>query len=120
MRELRRPSDKLCIAIESQRTIFAFLRITSAAKLAAWNAHTVVNAGVEKDTSMNCPLAVAPIRILVVDDHCVVREGLTILLDRDDGTTYDRTLDFWSTMARAIEKACPSAAALPSPLLTRW
>jgi DNA-binding NarL/FixJ family response regulator len=36
---------------------------------------------------MNCALAVPPIRILVVDDHCVVREALAVLLDRDDGMT---------------------------------
>jgi DNA-binding NarL/FixJ family response regulator len=51
------------------------------------SAHTAVIAGVEKDTSMNCALATPPIRILVVDDHCLVREGLTVLLDRDDGMT---------------------------------
>ena len=26
-----------------------------------------------------------PIRVLVVDDHCIVREGLAVLLDRDSG-----------------------------------
>jgi DNA-binding NarL/FixJ family response regulator len=41
----------------------------------------------ERDISMNCPLALPIIRILVVDDHGVVREGLTVLLDRDDGMT---------------------------------
>jgi DNA-binding NarL/FixJ family response regulator len=40
---------------------------------------------VEKDTSMNCALEAPPIRILMVDDHCVVREGLAALLDRDNG-----------------------------------
>jgi DNA-binding NarL/FixJ family response regulator len=30
-------------------------------------------------------LTASPVRILVVDDHCVVREGLTVLLDRNDG-----------------------------------
>jgi DNA-binding NarL/FixJ family response regulator len=45
----------------------------------------VVNAGVEKDTSVTCALAVLPIRILVVDDHSVVREGLTFLLSRHTG-----------------------------------
>jgi DNA-binding NarL/FixJ family response regulator len=39
----------------------------------------------EKDTSMNCALAVLPTRILVVDDHSVVRAGLTLLLNRDNG-----------------------------------
>jgi DNA-binding NarL/FixJ family response regulator len=34
---------------------------------------------------MSCALGVLPIRVLVVDDHCVVREGLAVLLDRDDG-----------------------------------
>jgi DNA-binding NarL/FixJ family response regulator len=34
---------------------------------------------------MNRALAVPPIRILVVDDHCVVREGIAILLERDTG-----------------------------------
>jgi DNA-binding NarL/FixJ family response regulator len=34
---------------------------------------------------MNRVLGVSPIRILVVDDHCVVREGLVVFLDRDDG-----------------------------------
>ena len=34
---------------------------------------------------MNCALEVPPIRILMVDDHCVVREGLAALLDRDNG-----------------------------------
>src|ERR1700733_3754255 len=34
---------------------------------------------------MNCSLAVSPIRILVVDDHSVVREGLIALLGRDQG-----------------------------------
>jgi two-component system response regulator NreC len=34
---------------------------------------------------MNCALATPPIRILVVDDHCVVREGLAVLLERDNG-----------------------------------
>src|SRR6202035_4038815 len=42
-------------------------------------------ADVEKDTSVNCALAVPAIRILVVDDHCVVREGLAVFLDRDTG-----------------------------------
>jgi DNA-binding NarL/FixJ family response regulator len=40
---------------------------------------------VEKDISMNCALVVPPIRILVVDDHCVVREALAVLLERDNG-----------------------------------
>jgi DNA-binding NarL/FixJ family response regulator len=34
---------------------------------------------------MNCALATPPVRILVVDDHCVVREGLAVLLERDNG-----------------------------------
>jgi DNA-binding NarL/FixJ family response regulator len=34
---------------------------------------------------MNCPLGMQPIRILVVDDHCVVREGLTVLVERTNG-----------------------------------
>jgi DNA-binding NarL/FixJ family response regulator len=51
------------------------------------NAHTVTNAGVEKDTSMNDRLAAPPLRILVVDDHSVVREGIAVLLDRNDGMT---------------------------------
>jgi DNA-binding NarL/FixJ family response regulator len=34
---------------------------------------------------MNRASAVPPIRILVVDDHCVVREALAILLERDSG-----------------------------------
>ena len=34
---------------------------------------------------MICALTACPVRILVVDDHCVVREGLTVLLDRNDG-----------------------------------
>jgi DNA-binding NarL/FixJ family response regulator len=42
---------------------------------------------VGKDISMICALAVPPIRILVVDDHCVVREGLAVLLDRGAGLT---------------------------------
>jgi DNA-binding NarL/FixJ family response regulator len=42
-------------------------------------------ADVEKGTFVNCPLAVPAIRILVVDDHCVVREGLAVFLDRDTG-----------------------------------
>ena len=36
---------------------------------------------------MNSALEAPPTRILVVDDHSLVREGLTILLDRDDGVT---------------------------------
>jgi DNA-binding NarL/FixJ family response regulator len=42
---------------------------------------------VEKDASMICASVVPPIRILVVDDHCVVREGLAVLLDHGDGLT---------------------------------
>jgi DNA-binding NarL/FixJ family response regulator len=42
---------------------------------------------VEKDTSIICASAGPSIRILVVDDHCVVREGLAVLLDRGDGLT---------------------------------
>jgi DNA-binding NarL/FixJ family response regulator len=34
---------------------------------------------------VNCALAVPAIRILVVDDHCVVREGLAVFLDRTHG-----------------------------------
>jgi DNA-binding NarL/FixJ family response regulator len=34
---------------------------------------------------MDCPLGKSPIRILVVDDHGVVREGLAVLLDRGNG-----------------------------------
>jgi two-component system response regulator NreC len=34
---------------------------------------------------MNRALAVPPIRILVVDDYCVVREGIATLLERDKG-----------------------------------
>jgi DNA-binding NarL/FixJ family response regulator len=33
---------------------------------------------------MGCELAVPPVRILVVDDHSVVREGVAVLLDRFD------------------------------------
>jgi len=36
---------------------------------------------------MSCDLRMSPIRILVVDDHFVVREGLAVLLDRDAGIT---------------------------------
>jgi two-component system response regulator NreC len=34
---------------------------------------------------MNRALAVPPVRILVVDDYCVVREGIAVLLERDKG-----------------------------------
>jgi DNA-binding NarL/FixJ family response regulator len=40
---------------------------------------------VEKDVSMEGPLAKSLVRILVVDDHCIVRDGLAVLLDRYDG-----------------------------------
>jgi DNA-binding NarL/FixJ family response regulator len=36
---------------------------------------------------MNSAFAAPPTRILVVDDHSVVRDGLAILLDRDDAMT---------------------------------
>jgi len=36
---------------------------------------------------MNCTLGISPTRILVVDDHYLVREGLAVLLDRDKGMT---------------------------------
>jgi two-component system response regulator NreC len=45
----------------------------------------VPHVDVEKDTSMNCNLAMPPIRILVVDDHDLVREGLSVLLGRHKG-----------------------------------
>jgi DNA-binding NarL/FixJ family response regulator len=40
---------------------------------------------VERDTSINYPTAGLPVRILVVDDHSLVREGLAVLIDRDIG-----------------------------------
>jgi DNA-binding NarL/FixJ family response regulator len=43
----------------------------------------VPHVDVEKDTSMKCNLAMLPVRILVVDDHCLVREGLSVFLERD-------------------------------------
>jgi DNA-binding NarL/FixJ family response regulator len=48
-------------------------------------AHTTHIAEVEKDTSMNSNLPLPRIRILVVDDHDIVRQGLAALLERDDG-----------------------------------
>jgi DNA-binding NarL/FixJ family response regulator len=48
-------------------------------------AHTADIADVEKDISMNSSLALPPVRILVVDDHDIVRQGLAALLERDDG-----------------------------------
>jgi DNA-binding NarL/FixJ family response regulator len=47
-------------------------------------AHTVPDAAVEKDTSVNRVSAMPPIRILLVDDHSVMREGLAALLERDN------------------------------------
>jgi DNA-binding NarL/FixJ family response regulator len=40
---------------------------------------------VEKDISVKRNLPKLPVRILLVDDHCLVREGLSILLERDSG-----------------------------------
>jgi DNA-binding NarL/FixJ family response regulator len=45
----------------------------------------VLKVDVEKDASMNYSLATPPVRVVVVDDHSVVREGLAVLLERDRG-----------------------------------
>jgi two-component system response regulator NreC len=45
--------------------------------------NSVVNFDTEKRTAPSRRIAARPIRALVVDDHDVVREGLTVILERD-------------------------------------
>jgi len=59
------------------------VKTVSVARLPA-SEHTAVNARVKKDASLIASVT-APVRILVVDDHSIVREGLIVLLDRHDG-----------------------------------
>jgi DNA-binding NarL/FixJ family response regulator len=45
----------------------------------------VLHVDVEKDASMKCNVTMPPVRILLVDDHCLVREGLSVFLERGIG-----------------------------------
>jgi DNA-binding NarL/FixJ family response regulator len=46
---------------------------------------SVTNGGVDGHKSANCPVSISRTRILVVDDHEIVREGIAVLLERDHG-----------------------------------
>jgi DNA-binding NarL/FixJ family response regulator len=71
--------------VEPQRTIPNGCNIGTKRGARGANAHTAGYIGNEKSNRMSLELAPSLTRIVIVDDHSIVRDGLALVLEREPG-----------------------------------